>query len=764
MTIATRVGNTFIGSPVERIEDLRFVRGRGEYVDDIVRDGMLHAAIVRSPVAHGRIRAIDTRAALAMPGVRGVLTAKEIGDPVPVIPLRQEHSFPLLEHFLQPVIAADRVRFVGEPVAIVVADTPSLAEDAADAVAVEIDPLPAQADRYAAARDETLLFEASGTNRMLVLTATRGDVEKAFAAADYRRRERFSVQRHTAVTMEARGLVAEWDEARGRLTVRGAAKLPFNNRVTLAAQMRLAEDAIELIENDVGGGFGVRGEFYPEDFLVPFAARHFRRPVKWVEDRREHFLSSNHARDLDADLEIACRKDGTILALRGTLTADMGAYLRTNGATGPRNCAQIIAGPYRVPDIHVDSVMVVTNKTPIGTYRAPGRFEADFFRERLIDMAAKDLGIDRVEFRRRNLIADAEMPWQHARMEPYGGGEYDSGDYATTFERCLREFGWTEKAGLDGKLIDGRYHGLGLGCYVEGGATGPSEDARIAVEPDGRLAVSVGSSAVGQGIETIFAQIAADALELPMSRISGVAHGSTGLVKKGVGSHASRSTVMGGSAIVLAAAALKDKLRAAAAERFGCAAAEVTLADGKAAHGAASLPYAAFAGVSAEATFRNNKRTYAYGTHAAHVAVDARTGAVEVLDYASVEDVGRIINPATLHGQVIGSIVQGLGGALIEHIVYDGDGQLLTASLADYLMPTATDVPPIRAIALEEKPSPNNPLGAKGAGEGGVIPVGGVIANAVAAALASLGVEPRALPLSPPRVWRLMRDAAHPGA
>lgn len=760
MAITTRVGNTFIGSPIERIEDLRFLRGRGEYVDDIARERVLHASVVRSPVAHGRIRAIDARAALAMPGVRGVITAKDVGTPIPVIPLRAEHSFPMLEHYLQPVIAGDTVRFVGEPVALVVAESAALAEDAADAVVVEIAPLPAQSDRYEAARDAVLLFEASGTNRMLVLTALLGDAEAAFAAADYRRRETFRVQRHTAVTMEPRGLLAEWDEARGRLTVYGAAKLPFNNRRSLAKQMGLAEDAIDMIENDVGGGFGVRGEFYPEDFLVPFAARRFRQPVKWVEDRREHFLASNHARDLDAELEIACRRDGTILGLRGTIHADMGAYIRTNGATGPRNCAQILAGPYRVPNIHVDAALTVTNKTPIGTYRAPGRFEADFFRERLLDMAAKDLGIDRIEFRRRNLIADAEMPWQHARMAPYGGGEYDSGDYATTFERCLREFGWADKAKLQGRLIEGRYHGLGVGCYVEGGATGPRETARIAIESDGTMSVYVGSSAVGQGLETVFAQIAADALELPMGRIRGVFHGSTGLVTEGVGSHASRSTVMGGSAVVLAAAALKDKIREAAAERWGCTPGDIVLADGKAAHGNAALDYAAFAGLSVESVFASNKRTYAYGTHCAHIAVDPRTGAIELIDYMSVEDVGRIINPATLHGQVIGSIVQGLGGALLEHLVYDAEGQLLTASLADYLMPTVEDFPRIRAIALEEKPSPNNPLGAKGAGEGGVIPVGGVIANAVASALQSLGVEPRALPLSPPRVWRLIADAS----
>jgi carbon-monoxide dehydrogenase large subunit len=751
--------NIYVGSPVERIEDWRFLRGRGEYLDDLTRPNLLHAAIVRSPVAHGRIRAIDKSAALALPGVHAVITATDIGAPVPVIPLRPDHSIPSLQNYLQPVIAHDIVRYVGEPVALILAETPALAEDAADAVGLDIEPLTPVADRYAAARDEILLFAGSGTNRMVVLTAVLGDADAAFATADYRRRETFRVQRHTAVMMEPRGLLAEWDAALGLLTVSGAAKLPFVNRRALAQQMGLVVEAIAMVENDVGGGFGVRGEFYPEDFLIPYAARRFGRPVKWIEDRREHFLASNHARDLDGEIEIACRRDGTILGLRGRIHADMGAYIRTNGATAPRNAAQVLSGPYRIPNIHIDAALIVTNKTPIGTYRAPGRFEADFFRERLIDMAAGDLGIDRVEFRRRNLVADDEMPYAHASMAPYGGGHYDSGDYRSTLERCLDEAGWHEQARLSGQLVDGRYHGWGIGCYIEGGASGPRETARMVLNGDGSIGVYVGSSAVGQGLETAFAQIAADALELPMSRISGVFHGSTAHVSEGFGSHGSRATVMGGSAVIAAAAAFKAALRAEAGKRLGCAPDAVVLSDDTASHGGVALSFAELAGIDAEAAFVGNKRTYAYGAHAAHVAVDPRTGAVEVIDYVAVEDVGRIINPLTLHGQVVGAIVQGLGGALMEHLIYDSEGQLLTASLADYLMPTAADFPHIRAIALEERPSPNNPLGAKGAGEGGVVPVGGVIANAVASALGSLGVEPRELPLAPQRVWRLIKAA-----
>ncbi len=374
-------------------------------------------------------------------------------------------------------------------------------------------------------------------------------------------------------------------------------------------------------------------------------------------------------------------------------------------------------------------------------------------------MAAHDLGLDRVEMRRRNLVPLADMPWAHATMAPYGGGEYDSGDYSETLARCLELFGWTEKSALDGKTIDGRHHGLAVGCYIEGGASGPFENARIQMEPDGTVAVQVGSSSVGQGIETIFAQIAADALELPMSRVAQVRHGSTSFVAAGVGSHASRSTVMGGSAVVMAAASFKEKVLAEAALRLGVPADALALGDGRVEGQGKSLEFAELAGLSAEATFRNDRRTYAYGAHAAHVAVDPSTGDVAVLDYAAVEDVGRIVNPLTLHGQAVGAIVQGLGGALLEDMVYDTQGQLLAASLADYLLPTVDRVPPIRVETLENHPSPTNPLGAKGAGEGGIVPVGGVIANAVASALRDYAVEPNSLPLSPPKIWRLIAEA-----
>ena len=752
----TRTSNRPIGSPVERLEDLRFLRGRGEYVDDVSRRDALHAVILRSSVAHGRIRSIDTAAALKRSGVHAVITAQDIGE-IPVITMRQE-LLPEFKPYQQPVIAKDKVRYVGEPVAVVIADSAAFAEDALDAISLDIEALPAVADRETARKNESLLFEATGRNHIITLSAVKGDPEAAFHDAPYTRREHFVVQRFSAVTMEPRGLLAEWDAAKGHLTVTGMTKVIFHNRRILSKQMGLSEDAITMIEADVGGGFGVRGEFYPEDFLVPFAARKLDRAVKWVEDRRENLIASNHARDAECELEIACELDGTIRGLRGAGGVDLGAYIRTNGVTAARNTAQVLSGPYRVPNIHFENALLLTNKTPSGTYRGPGRFEADFFRERLFDMAANDLGIDRVEFRRKNLVAEHEMPWEFPNVQPLDqGSATDTGDYQQTLDRCLNDFGWAEKSKLQGKLIGGRRHGIAVGCYVEGGGSGPRENVRMVLENDGTVSLHTGSSSVGQGVETVMAQIAADALDMPMARINRVQHGSTTVVKQGYGSYSSRSVVMGGSAIVQAAGFLKDAIRAAAAKRLQCEPGAVII-DGDNAVGPnrASVALSALAsdGISAEGTYSSNKRTYSYGAHAAHVAVDPGTGHVALIDYMAVEDVGRIINPLTLHGQTVGAIVQGLGGALLENLMYDAEGQFLSGTLADYLLPTASDFPVIRAHALEEKPAPQNPLGAKGAGEGGIIPVGGVIANAVANAL---GVEPNVLPLSPPKVWELIQ-------
>ena len=751
-----------VGQPVERLEDLRLLRGRGQYVDDVARPDMLHAAILRSAVAHGRIRAVDVTRAQRLPGVHGVITAADLGDPLPLVPMRLQ-PLPEFAAFAQPVMARDKVRYVGEALAMVLAESAAAAEDALAAIAVDIEPLPAVPDSTAAANNGALLFEAAGGNVAMRFRAVLGDAAAAFATAPYRRRESFSTQRHTALTMEPRGLLCEWDAARGKLTVSGAAKVLFFNRRVIARQLGLAEDAIDMVEYDVGGSFGARGEFYPEDFLIPFAARRTGRPVKWIEDRREHLMTMNHAREAACDIEIACRADGTVIGLRGHAVVDVGAYMRTNGAVGARNIAQFMSGPYRIPNIDIDVALLLTNKTPVGTYRGPGRFETDFFRERLFDMAARDLGIDQVEFRRRNLVSASEMPYTLATIAPFESkDELDSGDYQATLDRCLAEIGWGAKTALRGRCVADRFHGLAVACFIEGGAAGPKESARLKLEADGSLTVYMGSSGVGQGLETAFAQIAADAMAVPLERINNVFHGSTAFVSDGYGSYHSRSIVMGGSAILDAATKLQAAMCAEAARRLNCGATEVALADGRASGpDGKSIAWAELAAepIAAEGFFLNHKHTWAYGAHAAHVAVDPRTGEVKLLDYVAVENCGRAINPLLVKGQLVGAVVQGLGGAFMEHLAYDGQAQLLTGSLADYLVPTAADFPQIRGFIMESHPSPINPLGAKGAGEGGIIPVGGVIANAVANALASFGVEPRDLPLTASAVWQLLQDA-----
>lgn len=757
-------GTPYVGAPIARAEDARFLTGTGVFADDYHCPGLLHAAVLRSANAHGRIARLDTEAARAVEGVHAIITAADVGE-VPLIPIRLA-PLPEYQAFRQPVIASEKVRYVGEPIALVVAESRAIAEDALDLIELEIEALPVAADTAdaLAATGEALLFDGAASNVAARYVARIGDPDAVFAAAPYVRTERFSTQRHTALPMETRGLVADFDPATGRLVVTGATKVPFFNRKALAGMLGLDPGAVDLIEVDVGGGFGVRGEIYPEDFLVPFASKMLGRPVKWIEDRREHLMACNHSREIDCTLSIACDREGTILALKGTLDANMGAYIRTNGGVVPAKAGQFLPGPYRIRDFSVEVSSVVANKTPVGTYRGPGRFESNFFRERLVDLAAADLGLDPAEMRMRNLIREEELPWATGRLVPYeNDSAFDTGDYPAAFARCLEEIGWERNKSQQGALIDGRHHGIGLACFVESGGAGPRENAKLTLEADGSLTVAVGSSALGQGIETVHAQVAADAMGLPPERIR-VLHGSTTLLHEGFGTYHSRAVIMGGSAILDAADKLRATLLEAAAVHLGLPNTELRIADGRvfAARGA-SVDFATLAqrgDLSADGTFENgNTRTYSYGAHAAHVAVDPRTGDVALIDYVAVEDVGVAVNPMIVHGQAIGAIVQGLGGVFLDHLMYDSEGQLLNGSLADYLVPTATDFPNVRAVTLELRRSPSNPLGAKGAGEGGIVAVAAATANAVAAALRPLGVAPNHLPLTPPRLWRLIQEA-----
>ncbi len=543
--------NTYIGAAVERVEDLRFLRGKGTYVADISRPGQWHMVVLRSAVGHGVVRRIDTTAVLSLPGVNAVLTGRDLGEQVPRIPFRR--PIPSIMPYGQPVIATTRVRYVGEPIAAVLADSQEIAEDALALIDVDIEPLPAVVDARAAMSNTVNLHEeAPDGNVTATFTGDKGDVEAAMRRAALVIKHTFYTQRQTALPMETRGLVAEWDAAAGKLLMSGAAKLPFFNKRAMAKVMGLSEDQVEYIEYDVGGGFGARGEFYPEDALTALAARKFGRPIKWIEDRREHLMAIGHSREAEADIEMGFAADGTLLALSTEMFCNIGAYMRPNGTTPVRNAAQFITGPYKCDNFKVRSHAVATNKTPSGTYRGPGRYESCFFFERMMDKAAAKLGIDRLEIRRRNLIPHTEMPFEMTMIGPAEGWDptfLDSGDYHQCFDAVVKEARWAEKAGDAGRLIDGRYRGIGIAAFVEGGASGPREHARMALEPGGKVMLAVGSSSIGQGIETIFAQIAADALEIGIEAIE-VKHGSTTLLKEGFGSYGSRATVMGGCAVI----------------------------------------------------------------------------------------------------------------------------------------------------------------------------------------------------------------------
>ncbi len=757
-----------VGEPILRTEDARFLRGAGRYIDDVHIEGMLHAALFRSSWPHARIRRVDAAAAAAVPGVVGVFTHADFAAFLRPIRARIA-SMPGFENFLQLPLATDKVRYVGEPIAVVVATSPHIAEDAASLICAEVQELPAVVSWQAAKTPAVLIHERAGSNVSRV-DVGRGDAEAAFRSAPYTRRESFSVQRHTAVPMETRGLVAAWDETRACITVSGITKVPFFNRTTLAAMLDLPESAVIMKVSDAGGGFGVRGEFYPEDFLVPFLARKLNRAVKWIEDRREHFLATNHSREATCDLEIACERDGTIVALRGEVIVDIGAYARGTGGTSPSRCAQFLPGPYRIPNFACRVNAHVSNKTPSGTYRGPGRVEANFFRERLIDMAARDLGIDPADMRRRNFVTAQEMPFDIGQLVNYEPpAAFDSGDFAAVFEQALKEIGWSDRKSFQGRRLDGLYHGIGFASFVESSAGGAKEHARIHLGSEGALDVYVGATSSGQGHETVFAQVCADALGLPLAEIR-IICASTDELEEGLGTWHSRSAVMAGNAVHVTAQLFIERAASLAADYFGRPNVAVQWRDGRfwRSDTEASASLATLAHFAAErgevidvpGVFNyTGAKPFSYGTHAAHVTVDPRTGQVALIDFIAIEDIGRVLNPLIVHGQAIGAIVQGLGGTFLEQLRYDDEGQLLTASFMDYLLPTADDFPNIRGRFVELALAPGNPLGAKGAGEGGLVAVAAAVSNAVAAALSSLAVQVRSLPLSPPAVWQLIQDA-----
>ena len=773
---------SYIGMPLRRREDVRFVTGQGQYLDDISLPGMLHAAILRSPHAHARVRGIDASAALALDGVEAVFTYADMAELAKPIPMR---VFPLpgLDDYLQTPLSADLVRHAGEAVAVVVAESRYLAEDAIDLIEVDYEPLAAVTDVAEALKDVVLVHPANGSNLAGSAEISVGEIDEAFRNADYSRREEFRTNRHTANPLETRGLVASYDTSDGEMRVWGPTKVSHTNRAILARHLEIAEERIHFIEPDVGGGFGVRGEFYAEDFLIPFASFRLGRPVKWVEDRVEHLVSANHSREVLCEVEIAARNDGTLLGLRTTVYGDMGAYVRTHGSVVPALTAAMMTGPYRIPAFHASVNCVMTNKMGAGTYRAPGFFEGTFIRERLLDMMASDLGLDPAELRRRNLIEASEMPYNAGPTRLDGRNTvYDSGDYPSAFDNALEQIGYRELAAREGPDEEGRYHGVGIASYVEPTGFGPFEGARVLVTPEGGVEVYLGITTMGQGHETVMAQICADSLSVPIEDVQ-IFHGSTDYLPASIGTFGSRASVMAGSAIHLSCQTLRARILALSASYLDTAPEAldlrhgvVMISDDPGSERSLTLRQVAAlaesqqrfddpstdqgeSALDATEYFRIEEWTYSYGSHAAHVAIDPETGKLEVLRYVVVEDVGRCINPLTMHGQSVGGAAQGIGGTVLEELVYDGSGQLLSGTLMDYLLPTSTDIPNIETVITEEAPSPLNPLGVKGAGEGAILATGAALGNAVAHALSPFGVRVNSMPLSPGNIRKWLREA-----
>jgi carbon-monoxide dehydrogenase large subunit len=743
-----------IGAAHPRIGGDRLVTGAGRFVADVGVPGMLHAVVLRSSRAHARLVSIDARRALAMPGVRAVLTAADV--PASAIIPNRVPAPPGAQRYLQPAIARDVVRYVGEPIALIVADDRYVAEDALGRIEVVYEPRPVCASVAAALEPGApRLFAGTDSNNVAVISMRVGDAEGALADAAVVVRERFTYPRQTAAALETRGLVAVPPDPRGgELHLLGSTKCIHINRGILAPIFGVPPGALRLTEVDVGGGFGARGELYPEDILVPLAALALGRPVRWIEDRRESLLATNHARQVEYDVEMGVAADGRIVALRAVIRADIGAYVRTAGLVPAEFGAALFPGPYRVPNYACDLWSVVTNKTPVGTLRSPGRPECNFVRERLLDVAAARLGLDAAEIRRRNLIRRDEMPYDCGTTSFGASTVYDSGDFPALFDELLRRLDYDGERAAQARQNrgPGLRRGIGLTAYVEKTGLGPFETAHLEARADGRFTVDTGAASMGPGLETVLAQILGDALGLPADRFE-VRHADTAAVESGVGTYGSRGTVTAGNAAHMAAAKLIAEARMRAAARLGVPEAEVAYAGGGLAAGRRRVTLAELAAerrLSAGASFTVPKITYAGCVVGVVVDVDGESGQVRLRKIVVGADVGRAVNPALVDGQLVGGVAFGIGNTLHESLEYDADGQLLSGTFMDYALPAAADIPPVDGY-YQEVPATTNPLGLRGLGECGNPGLGGAIANAVCDALGPRA-SITALPITPARV------------
>ena len=757
-----------LGHSVPRIEDLPLVTGLGRYVADLNFPRQLHMRIVRSSRAHGRITDITMDAARAVDGVIAIWTHADIAD-LPPIDFR-DPAAEALKPYRQPLLAIDRVRYVGEPVAAVFAESAAIAEDAAELVAVEVAELPPQLETTGPAPE----FAPGVSAEALVLRQTYGDIEAAFRDAHCIVEAELCIGRHTGMPLECRGAIGRYDSAYDIVELWGAAKVPHRNRDALARFLERPTASVQLHECHVGGGFGIRGELYPEDFLVCVASLRLGRPVKWIEDRFEHMMCANHSRQQRHRMRMAVDTDGHILGMEDDFTLDQGAYVRTHGARVLDMTLGTLPGPYRVPAFRAAGHFRLTNKTPAATYRSPGRYESNFVRERVLDMIADKLAIDRIELRRRNLITSDDMPYSRPLAINGHPVVMDSGDYAGLLSASLDAFGWhTVAAQLQERRAAGELVGAGIALFLEKSGQGPSDNAIVSVDPRGYVEVVTGGASVGQGFETAMAQICAETLGVDYRWVR-VVHGQTDRIRFGIGAHASRATVMTGGAVHVAAAQVRQKALNLASELLQTPAEQLHIVDGavvrRDAPDGASISLATLArdnapgqeaaahgtpGLYSEGWFHTEHMAFPYGVHCAVVRVDRGTGQVAVERYFVATDVGRAINPMMIDGQVAGGVAQGIGGALYEEFRYDEAGQPLSATFADYLMPTIQEVPDVEVMITEDAPSPYNPLGIKGVGEAGCAAAGAAIASAIDDALGVPGAV-TTLPVTPQRMLALL--------
>ena len=788
MAVATPLLPKLVGERVKRREDPRLIQGRGTYVDDIKITGMRHMAFKRSDIAHGKITSIDTKAAAAMDGVDAVYTGADIAKVLAPMPIGT--PFPSPPHH---AIAVDTVRYAGEPVAVVVASDRYVARDAADAIVVTYDPLPAVVDPELAMTGKPTVIHADFPNNLAVALVPSGTgvapdfsvidntaVDKAFADAEVVISQRMMNHRLVPNAMEPRGVIAHWEPGKESMTIWSSTQNPHILKTMIAAMNGLGQHQVRAIAPEVGGGFGAKINIYGEEYVASVVSKKLGVPIKWIEDRSEAFVATTHGRDIIGYVDVAAKRDGKVLGLKMRLIADIGAYNMLLTAAIPTLTMLMANGTYDIPAIRTTLTEVFTNKTPTDAYRGAGRPEATYFVERAMDMLAHELKMDPAELRRKNFIPADKFPYQ-TQM----GAVYDSGNYEKALDAALKAADWKGLiAKRDQARKDGRLVGLGLSMYVEVCGLGPSsslptggwEHGQVTVERDGRITATTGASPHGQGNETTFAQMLADQFGIPIDHIT-ILHGDTGVVKQGIGTFGSRSQAVAGTALHLAGGKVKQKMAQFAAALLEANADDIVFENGtvgvKGAP-ASAKPFAAVAGyayvpvplppglepgLSDEAFFEPANNTYPFGCHISMLEIDRETGEPTLLKMVAVDDAGNLINPLIVEGQIHGGLAQGIGQAMIEEAVYNDDGQLMTGSFMDYAMPRAIDFPRFE-LSATVTPTPVNPLGAKGVGEAGTLGSTPSIVSAAVDALSPLGVKHIDMMLRPEKLWRLINSAS----